>query len=129
MALTHEQITERLEEIEADLAERQPKYERSAELVHRLRRDAELRQARAFMAAHGKTATERKQEATIAIAAAPDNLYSDLLDAEGVYEGLRAAVKVLEQRAMIGMSLLRASTRESGPAPQWSGSTERALAR
>jgi hypothetical protein len=119
--VTYGQIIDRLSAIEADLEERQGAYEQAAEDKHRLVRDYELRFARAFMAAEGKTATERKAQATLAVAAAEDDLYARLLDAEGRYEGLKAAIRVLEQRAMIGMSLSKSQTRESGPSPQWSG--------
>ncbi len=119
-SLTYDQILARLEEIERDLGERQGPYEAAAAAKHRLVRDYELRLARAFMVADGGTATERKQAALLALAASEDGLYARMTEAEGEYEGLRAAIRVLEQRAMIGMSLLKAHTRESGPSPAWS---------
>ena len=125
--MDYAQIIERLEAIEADLEARQVDYEAAAGEMHRLIRDYELRLARASLAATGDTATERKARALVAIAAAGDGLYENLKEAEGKYEGLKAAVRVLEQRATIGMSLLKAQTRESGPQsqgqsqPQWSG--------
>ena len=120
MSLSYSQIIERLEEIEADLGERQNEYEAAADDVRRLAREFQLREAHAFMAAKGDTATERKAKATIALAAAEDGIWERMGAAEGRYEGLRAAVRVLEQRGTIGMSLLKAQTREAGPQPQWS---------
>lgn len=123
MSLTHAQITERLEQIEADLAERQPDYESAAEDVHRASRDMELRLARGKATSQATTETAKKEEALLAISTAADNLYCEHVEALARYEGLRAAVKVLEQRAMIGMALLKASTREApqtGAQPTWS---------
>lgn len=100
-------IVERLEAIEEDLEARQTDFEAAAGDFHRLVRDYELRVARASLQAQGATATEKKWRALEAIAAAEDGLYEQLKEAEGKYEGLRAAVRVLEQRATIGMSLLK----------------------
>lgn len=123
MSLTYEAIQSRLEEIEDDLRERQPEFEEAAETMHKLARDYELRHARAFMAADGSTATERKAQAILAMAAADDGLFIELKEAEGKYEGLKAAIRTLETRATIGMSLLKQFANEgnsrSGPQPQW----------
>jgi hypothetical protein len=105
------QILQRLEAIEEDLAERQTAYEDAAGDMHRLIRDYELRIARASLAAHGSTATEKKWRALEAVAASEDGLYEDMKEAEGKYEALKAAVRVLEQRATIGMSILKAASR------------------
>lgn len=113
-------IIERLEAIESDLEERQVEFEQAAGDFHRYTRDYELRVAQASLAAHGDTATERKWRALEAIAAAGDGLYENLKNAEGKYEGLKAAVRVLETRTSIGQSLLKSQTRESGPTPSWS---------
>jgi hypothetical protein len=112
MALSYVQITDRLEQIEADLGERQTEFSKAAEDYHRLVRDYELRHARAMQVASGGTATEKKAQATIAVAASDDDLYARFLAAEGAYEGARAAVRVLETRAMIGMALLKSHARE-----------------
>lgn len=112
MALTFNQIIERLEGIEYDLGERQEDFAQAAEDYHRLVRDYELRIARALVASDARTTTEKKAHALIAVAAASDSPLVALSDAEGRYEGARAAVRVLEQRAMIGMSLAKAHGRE-----------------
>lgn len=109
--MTAEQIMERLEGIEQDLGERQNEYEAAAEDKHKLVRDYELRVARASLQAQGATATEKKWRALEAIAASDDELYAKLTEAEGKYEGLKAAVRVLETRATIGQSLLKAMAR------------------
>lgn len=113
MRLTYDQILGRLEEIEQDLADRQPDYEQSAKDFHRLTRDFELRVARTSMTTKAATATEKKWRALDAIAAADDDLYDRLTTAEGTYEGCKAAIRVLEQRASIGQSLLK-TARETG---------------
>lgn len=111
--MTPDAIMTRLEEIEQDLATRQNEYEAAAEDKHKLVRDYELRIARASLQARGDTATEKKWRALEAIAAANDGLYEKLTVAEGKYEGLKAAVRVLETRATIGQSLLKAHGRLS----------------
>lgn len=129
MPLTYFGVQERLGEIEQDLAERQNEYEAAAEDVKKLARDYELRMARTALTTKADTATEKKWRALDAIAAAEDDLYERLKNAEGKYEGLKAAVKTLEIRATIGMSLLKTMTRESREdlvrtdrEPAWSGS-------
>ena len=120
MSLTYAQIVGRLEAIEDDLAQRTEDYESAANDYHRLIRDWELRLAQTMMTVEGNTATEKKAAALTAIAASGNPLYAELKDAEGRYHGLKAAVRTLETRATIGQSLLKATTRESGPSPQWS---------
>lgn len=125
MALSAIQIEERLEQIEGDLAERQASFEDAAATKHKLAREFELRQARAYLAAAGDTATEKKARATEALAAAEDGIWERMGEAEGRYEGLKAAVRTLETRATIGMSLLKVHSREpvrtpDQPQPQWS---------
>jgi cell division protein FtsB len=110
MGLSPVQIMERLEAIEHDLETRQEEYEQAAEDRHKLVRDFEMRIARGSLAAHGSTATEKKWRAMETVAV-NDDLYTRLTEAEGKYEGLKAVVRVLEQRASIGQSLLRAHGR------------------
>jgi hypothetical protein len=112
--LTYDQILGRLEDIERDLEALQAAYENAAKEVHRKTRDFELRVARVSLSSNASTATEKKWRALDAIAAADDGLYEDLKLAEGIYEGAKAAVRVLEQRASIGQSLLKAASREVG---------------
>lgn len=128
MSLSYEQIQARLEQIEDDLGHRQFEFEQAAEEKHKLARDYELRYARALVAADGDTLKERQAQALIGMAAADDSIYQRHLEAEGKYEGLKAVVRVLETRSTIGMSLLKAHTREvpnlppsSAPRPEWSG--------
>jgi hypothetical protein len=92
------QIVKRLEDIEADLEARQAPFEIAAGDCHRLARDYELRLARVSLQTRADTATEKKWRAIDAVA-------------EGRYEALKAAVRVLEQRATIGMALLKAASR------------------
>lgn len=110
MSLTIEQITLRLEAIEADIGARQAKGEQAAERFYRAKRDFELEFAKAYVSAKGGP-TDRKQAATFAME--KHETYFTLLESEGAYEGWKAAMKALETRATIGMSLLKAQ-RELG---------------
>lgn len=110
MSLTMEQIVSRLESIEADVETRQAKGEKAAEDFYRAKRDFELEFAKKYMNAKGSP-TERKQAATEAME--KDPAYFALLESEGAYEGWKAVMRALEQRASIGQSLLR-SQRELG---------------
>lgn len=110
MTLTPAQIIERLEGIEADAADRQSKGEDRAEEFYRLKRDFEMEFAIKFMDSTG-TVTERKLKATRAMEGT--ETYNKLKEAEGAYEGWKAALRTLELRASIGQSLLRAQ-REQG---------------
>lgn len=103
MTLTPAQIEERLQTIDEDLGKRQNVYEAAAEAWYRALREREHRHAVEFMSAAGNT-TERREHAKRETA-----LIGMAEEAE--YESLRAVVKVLEQRAMIGMSLLRSAGR------------------
>lgn len=104
------QITERLEQIEQDLLDRQSKGENSAENFYKAKRDYELAYAKAFVDATGSP-TEKKQKAFRALE--KDPAYFALLESEGAYEGWKAVTRTLETRASIGQSLLRAQ-RETG---------------
>lgn len=110
MTLTVQQITDRLEGIESDIFDRQEKGEGAAEKFYRAKRDYELAFALKYMNAKGSP-TERKQAATQAME--KDPAWFALLESEGAYEGWKAVMRALEQRASIGQSLLR-SQREMG---------------
>jgi hypothetical protein len=105
-------VMERLGEIEADLANRQNRLETAAMEFFTRKRDQERELASAFLAAEGSV-EERKHRARLALM--EDLQYAQ---AQGRYEGLKAAVRVLETRATIGQSLLRAQSRDgTGFAP------------
>lgn len=102
--LTPAQIQLRLQEIEEDLGLRQNAYANASEKWHRALREREHRHAVEFMRAEGKTVTERKEQAR--------ELTSLLgITEEAEYEGLKAAIRVMEVRATIGMALLKAAGR------------------
>lgn len=103
-------IMERLEQIERDLAERENEYGEAAGARARLVRDWEKRLARATAGAKGSDANARKQAALV-LAAEQDGLYDDLREAEGAFAALHAVVRVMEQRATIGMALLKTQGR------------------
>lgn len=100
--LTPAQIEQRLQELEEDLALRQGAYESAAEKWYRKLREREYQHAVEFMRASGDTVTERKEQAREVT-----SLIGITEEAE--YEGLKAAIRVMEQRAMIGMALLRSA--------------------
>lgn len=100
---TPQQIQKRLEEIEQDLAVRQNAYEDAARKwfikLGTITRDRAL----AYRKAEG-TSTEKREAA--------NELHGvDGATEQAEYEALRAVVKVLEQRATIGMSLLKSQGR------------------
>lgn len=101
--LTPAQIMQRLEDIETDLAQRQNEYAEAAEDWTRQNREKEKTWAEAYLKADGQV-TDRK-------AAAIEASCHIGQDAEARYVALKAAVGVLETRATIGQSLLRAHGR------------------
>jgi hypothetical protein len=103
MTLTPAQIEQRLQELDEDLAKRQNLYESAAEKWYRVLREREHKHAVEFMKAEGQV-TERKEKAREQTA-----LIGMVEEAE--YEGLKAAIRVMETRAMIGMALLKSAGR------------------
>jgi hypothetical protein len=101
--LSPAQLMERLEQIEADLAGRQNVAERAAEAWFVAKRDKEKARAETFVAAQGPMELRK----AIAELASVDIGKTE----EGKWHGTKAAIDVLEARAMIGMALLRAHGR------------------
>lgn len=99
-----------LSSIDADLGERMNDYEAAARDRARLTRDWEKRLAVHGRRAAGSSADIRKSTALVA-AIEQDDLYERLTDAESRYEALRVVVRVLADRSVIGMSILRAQGR------------------
>lgn len=104
MSLTPAQLEDRLQEIEQDLADRQNAFASAAERWHRIARDREYRHAVEFMRAAGASVTERKQ-------AAAEQTALIGINEEAEYEALKAAIRVMELRAMVGMALLKSAGR------------------
>jgi hypothetical protein len=98
-------VLNRLAEIENDLAIRQNALESAASNWYRAKRDKEKARAVAFMAAEG-TVAERN-------AAADEAHALDGKNEEAEYEALKAVVRVLETRASIGQSILKAQTTQA----------------
>lgn len=103
-------VLSRLADIEYDLAARANEYEDAAGAKFRLIRDWEKRLAIATAHAKGGDANARKQAALVR-AAEQDDLYDRLTTAESDYAAVHAAVRVLEQRATIGMAILKSQGR------------------
>lgn len=96
-------VMRRLTEIDRDLAIRQNTLEAAALSWYRAKRDKEKARAVAFLGAEG-TVAERS-------AIADRQTALDGRDAEAEWEAVRAVVRVLETRASIGQSILRAQGR------------------
>lgn len=111
--MTPDQIMKRLGEIEADLAERTAGIEAAADEWFKAKRDREHKRAKAFLETKASGTTVAEAEAT-----ADRDTCLIGLDAEARYEALKAVVRVLETRASIGQSLLRAHTQGAGWQPQ-----------
>ena len=103
MTLAPDQILERLEEIERDLATRQNTLESAAEKWFKAKRDREKARAVAFLAAEGTVAQRQ--------AIAERDTATDGKDEEAEYEAVKAVVRVLETRASIGQTLARTNAR------------------
>ncbi len=96
-------VLARLDEIERDLAARQNVFESAARSWYRAKRDKEHARAVAFLSAEG-TVAERQAHADVQTALHGRN-------DEAEYEALKAVIRVLETRASIGQSVLRAQQR------------------
>lgn len=93
----------RLEEIDTQLAELQNGYEAAALEFFRKKRDREHRWAHVYVTTDGPAYLRK--------AAADGATLDEGLEAEAVYEGRKAVVRMLETRASIGQSILRAQGR------------------
>lgn len=98
-------VMRRLEAIETDLACRQNALEEAAQAHFVAKREKEKRRAEVFMSCDG-TVAERSARADEQTAEMGNT-------AEAEYEAQKAVVKVLDTRAAIGMSILRAQSRAS----------------
>lgn len=107
---TPQQVLERLETIEQEMASRQLEHEQSAGMKARLIREWDKRLAICMVHAKGSNAETRKAHALVA-AIEQDDLYDRLMDAESTYAACSAAERTREKRAMIGQSILKAQGR------------------
>lgn len=96
-------VMARLAEIENDLAIRQNALEDAGKQWFLAKRDKEKARAVAFLNAAGTDATRK--------AMADRQTATDGMEYEAEWEALKAVVNVLEARASIGQSLLRAQGR------------------
>lgn len=96
-------VMDRLAEIENDLALRQNTLESAGLAWFKAKREKEHARAVAFLAAEG-TVAERS-------AIADRDTALDGRESEAEWEAVRAVVRVLETRANIGMSILKAQGR------------------
>lgn len=105
MTLNPHTIAQRLDEIDQDIAGRIEDVEEAAAAWFEKKRDREQKMAACFMATVG-TVAERRAAAEVKWAT-----YG--AEEEGAYEGQKAALRALETRGAIGMSLLRSYGRQS----------------
>lgn len=97
---TPQDIMQRLEELDRDLAARGPALESAARAWFVAKRDRDKARATVFLTTDG-TVAERNAHADKATA-------TDGASAEAEYEALRAVCRTIETRVGIGQSLLRA---------------------
>lgn len=104
--LTHPAaIIATLAEIEQDLALRQNTFGAVARRWYIAQREIGRRKAQALLTSAAPSVTAKKAEGDLAA-------YDvDGAASEAEYESLKAVIRVLEQRAMIGMALLKAQGR------------------
>ena len=98
-------VMETLLSIERDLAIKQNAYERAALDWFDAQREIKRAHAVAFISSTASSVTGQKADADLAALSTPGCEY------EALYESLRAVLRVLEQRSMILMSVLRAQSR------------------
>ena len=106
MTLSTGTIQQRLEDIDADLAVRVDALEAAARAWFLSKRDREHDRAVVFLKTEG-TVGERSSAADIAT-----SMIGRAEEAE--WEALRAVVRVLETRSVIGMALLKAYGKAAG---------------
>jgi hypothetical protein len=98
-------VMHRLSSIERDLAERQNSYERAAGNWYAAQREIKKAHAIALLSSQKPSVTAQKAEADLA------SLACDGVEYEAEYESLKAVIRVLETRAMICTSILKAHGR------------------
>lgn len=99
------QVMDRLAAIERDLAIRQNALEAVARQWYDAKRDVEKEKAMALLKSEKQSITEKKADAELAGYLVPG------ASSEAEYEALKSAIRVLETRASVCMSLLKAQGR------------------
>lgn len=106
------EVLDRLGAIETDLSERMLGYADCARVHAFAKRDFERRYAEEYVKADRELKVDdRKAVATLALV--KDGTWKALVLAEAALEAHKATFRVLETRASVGQSLLRALTQES----------------
>lgn len=100
-------VMTRLVEIERDLAMRQNNFERAALDWYTVQRDIKKAYATALLSSNASSVTAQRAEAEIAAQLTPGGEH------EALYESLKAVIRVLEQRSMICMAVLKSQGRIS----------------
>jgi hypothetical protein len=95
----------RLAQIEKHLAELQNVYEEAAEKWYEAQREIKKAHALALLGSKKGSITEKKAEGDVAAYDVEGS------ESEAMYESVKGAIRVLETRASIGMSLLKAQGR------------------
>lgn len=102
-------VQARLVEIERALEERQNPYERAAREWYAAQREIRHASATALLGSLKGSVAEKRAEADLAA------LTCDGAEHEAEYEALKAALRVLETRANICMSILKSQARGMSP--------------
>jgi hypothetical protein len=100
-------VIRRLAEIERDLADRQGLYEETTRQWFEAQREIKKAHAEQMLRSSATSVTEKRADADLKALLAPG------AEQEALYEALRAVIRVLEQRSIILMSLLRAQSQLS----------------
>lgn len=100
---TPQQVQERLEEIDQELAEKQNAYEKSAYDWFIARREKEYRYAIEYRKAEGTVAERSAWADAVTVQIGSEH--------EATFEAIKAKVKLLESRASIGMAILKSQGR------------------
>ncbi len=110
--MTYAQVVERLEQIEDALAQQLPDEmtEHPAGAFYRSKREYEKAWAEVYVSTEG-TVDERRNRTILKLYTS--DAYKALVAAEASYEASKAVSRVLETRASIGQSLLRAFAQEA----------------
>lgn len=117
--MTYDDIISRLEKIEEALAELDQEDNHPAAEFFRAKWDYKFAWAQAYLKTEG-TVAERENLTIIAMY--PSDDYKRYVAAQARYEAHKARTTTLCERAKIGQSLLKASTREApqvGEQPAW----------
>ena len=101
-----QEVMQRLDEIEAQMATNQNALEAAAMTFYSCKREVDVERAKATLRQKGGTVAEREAQALLEVSSG--DLWQKFVPAEAAYESLKLAQRSLADRASIGQSILRA---------------------